>query len=124
MNFLLLRGVKPWHRLQHQKETPSLPCIDSGHNRECGEINADEVGFVRDLVTVTSAPSPAVTPGAVIFLIPHRISKTFESLSFFSTLQIELLCPAVNIHHTCQVVQGKAEDGVEVDSMCKKQMKI
>lgn len=50
--FLPVRVLKPWHRLQHQRETQSLPCIDSGYNRECGQMNADEVGFARDLVTI------------------------------------------------------------------------
>lgn len=122
--FLPVMVVKPWHRLQHQRETQSPPCIHSGHSRECGQRNADEVGFARDLVTTMQGhqlPAPAVTPGAVLLLIPQRISKTSESLSFFFYSGNRAALPGCeHSPHTGQVVQGKAEDGAEVDPMCKK----
>lgn len=66
-----------------------------------------------------------MTPGAVILLIPQSISKTFESLSFFfypANRAVLLLCE--HSPHTGQEVQGKAEDGAEVDPMCKRLTRI
>lgn len=113
-----------FERQQHQRETQSLPGADSGHNRECGQINPDEVHFARNLTTIVQRnlhTAFAVTLSEVNLLGPLRIQRHFRVCHFlYPENRAAITC--VNTHHAhIMWFQRKAEDRAEVDLRYKKQ---